>query len=366
MEHWSCAVEDMGITRVDPAFWAGRRVLVTGQTGFKGAWATLWLAQMGAKVYGYARPPAISPSLFQLAEIENDLENVFGDLADRASLASAIERARPQIVLHFAAQALVRRAYHDPIETFATNVIGTANLLESLKTLAHPELILIATTDKVYRTSLDAEVRFAEEAPLGATEPYGASKVAQEMVARAYGDSYFEPAGIPVLTARAGNVIGGGDFADDRLVPDIIRALTQGEPAAIRHPDAIRPWQHVLDCLAGYFLYVQRLNEDRNLPRSLNFGPVTGQITVGQLATSLCGSIDGSQGWQMAGDDGPPETKVLQLDSTRARHHLGWSEHRPHESAVAATAAWYQRYLKGQHMRAASLWDIRSYMEKTL
>jgi CDP-glucose 4,6-dehydratase len=355
-------LEDLGLRRsIDRGFWQNRRVFVTGHTGFKGAWLALWLNRMGAIVHGYALEPD-SHSLFESAGVEALVESTIADVRERASLAKAVQRAKPEIVFHLAAEALVRRAFLNPAGCFETNVMGTVNLLEALRDSA-PAVVVIATTDKVYHNEGDDTV-FNEEAPLEGREPYGASKVAQEMVARGYAPAYFERYGTRLATARAGNVIGGGDFAGDRIVPDLVRAFLQAKTALIRSPEATRPWQYVLDCLAGYLLYAEALFAGE-LPRAMNFGPREKGVTVRKLADAMASQLGRKDLWKPVVHSGPSEARTLTLDASRAATALGWFSSFSFEASIAETADWYRLYTQGNDMRDISLATIDRFMDAT-
>ncbi len=264
---------------VDPGFWSGRRVFLTGHTGFKGAWLTLWLARMGARVHGYALEPERDHDLFEAAGIAGLCQSEIADILDRDALARSLGAFRPQVVLHLAAQSLVRRSYAEPVETFAVNVMGTAHLLDACRDCPGLEAVVVVTTDKVYANPETGDA-FAEDDPLGGSEPYGLSKAAAELAAQAWRGAFFA-GGPAVATARAGNVIGGGDWSEDRLVPDAMRAFTSGNALIVRNPDAVRPWQHVIEPLAGYLMLAQRLaGEDGRAAwaRAWNFGPSSEQF----------------------------------------------------------------------------------------
>jgi len=287
------ALENLGLKPMarlpDPKFWAGQRVLLTGHTGFKGSWASLWLEQLGADVQGLALAPVHSPDLYgQLGAIDRHHARLL-DIADAVAVRAAVTEARPGLVLHMAAQPLVRASYADPARTFATNVQGTVNLLDALADTASAKAILIITTDKVYRNNGEGR-RFVESDPLGGHDPYSASKAAAELATSAYAHSRL--AGVPLATARGGNVIGGGDWSPDRLVPDVWRALHAAQPLQLRYPKATRPWQHVLDCLSGYFCFLEDLARAAP-PRALNFGPAADDppLTVADMAEGMAKSL---------------------------------------------------------------------------
>jgi CDP-glucose 4,6-dehydratase len=346
-----------------PAFWAGKRVLLTGHTGFKGGWLALWLAEMGAKVTGFARAPDTDPSLFHLAQVEQGIDSLLGELCDHAAVARAVQAARPEIVIHMAAQPLVRRAIAAPVETFASNVLGTATLLQALRGFTGLAAVLVVTSDKVYAND-GAGRAFREDDRLGGADPYSASKAATELAVRAFASSYFDAVGVLVATARGGNIIGGGDFADGRLVPDAVRAAHSGTRLALRHPDATRPWQHVLDCLAGYLLFAEELAGRKAVPRALNIGPREGEaVTVRALAESVLSAVGTKPVWDHVPEPGSLEMKTLALDSSAARASLRWSDRLAGHAGVEWTAAWYRAFASGADMRATSLEQIAAYQK---
>jgi CDP-glucose 4,6-dehydratase len=274
--------------RPDPHFWRGKRVLLTGHTGFKGAWLALWLQRLGAQVTGVALPPATEPNLFTLARVEQGVETHFCDIRSAQALALRVRAARPEVVLHLAAQALVRPGYAAPLDTFATNVMGTAHLLDALRGLPEVRVAVVVTTDKVYRNR-EWAYPYREDDQLGGHDPYSASKAATELVTASYRDSFLAAQGVAVATARAGNVIGGGDWAQDRLLPDAVRAWGAGETLHIRRPHATRPWQHVLEPLAAYLRLAQRLWEQPGLAGAYNFGPLPHEAASVKHVIELAG-----------------------------------------------------------------------------
>jgi CDP-glucose 4,6-dehydratase len=349
---------------IDPSFWRGRSVLLTGHTGFKGAWCAYWLASMGARVTGFALAPETTPNLFDLARIAEKIDSRIGDIRDRSQVANVVAACDPEIVLHFAAQPFVRRSVREPVETFATNVLGTAHLLDALREAPSLAAILVVTTDKVYKNPETREA-FRESARLGGNDPYAASKAAAELVTHSFATTYFEAREVPMATARGGNVIGGGDFAEERLVPDIVRAVMKQEALVLRHPEATRPWQHVLDCLAGYLIYAQSLAANPQLPRALNFGPEdTGGFSVQALSEALLAAFDSPAGWTLAADPGPREATYLALDSALARKTLGWRDRYTGDALLEATVEWYRGFARGQDAERMTLAQIEAYMAR--
>lgn len=335
------------VSRPDPGFWRGRRVLVTGHTGFKGAWLCRMLALMGAEVQGLALDPAPGPSAFAALRAGEVLAaDHRADIRDAPRLARLLREARPAILVHLAAQALVGRGHRDPLGTFATNVAGTAHLLEALRGLEGVQAAVIVTSDKVYRNDGGGRA-FVESDPLGGADPYSASKAACEIAVASWRAS-FGACLPPLATARAGNVIGGGDFAPERLIPDLVRARMDGTTLKVRHPGATRPFQHVLDVLAGYLLLAEALAAGC-APPAVNFGPRDGAVAVRDLL-ALWGDVR----WERLPGESYPEAPHLALDSTLAGQALGWAPRLATPRAIAATAAWYERWLRGEDMAAAS------------
>jgi len=349
----------------NPAFWRGKKVLLTGHTGFKGAWAARWLSLLGAEVTGVALAPHTDPSLFSLARTSETMNSVIADIRDKDRLAEIIENARPQIILHMAAQALVRHSYDEPLATIETNIMGTANLLEAARNIDTLETILIITSDKVYQNS-EHDMPFREEDRLGGHDPYSMSKAATELVTASYRASFFADTRVNIATARGGNVIGGGDFSTDRIVPDIWRAALDNQTLILRYPEATRPWQHVLDCLNGYFLYIERLSLDKKqtMPRSLNFGP-TGEtpITVSQLTTIMQEALQTPLGWQQEKGPVAKEMKTLSLETGKARIVLDWRDRLPDQKALEWTAAWYLEFKNGSDMEHFTTQQITDFTD---
>ena len=347
--------------RPDRGFWRGRRVLLTGHTGFKGAWAALWLEHLGAQVHGFALAPDTQPSLWAEAGEGLLASEVRGDLADPAALAAAVAAARPHIVLHLAAQALVHRGYEDPVGTVRTNSLGTVNLLDALRRCDTLEAAVIVTTDKVYAN--DGSGRpLVEGDALGGEEPYGASKAAADLLTQAFARSFFDPRGVAVATARAGNVIGGGNWSADRLVPDIWRSAISGVPLVLRAPASTRPWQHVLEPIAGYLAFAEDLAAGRPVPRALNFGPPPGApVTVAALAEAMLDALGVRRHWDVQTEGQMPEAALLALDSSLADRSLGWRARLTAADAVRWTAAWYAAHRGGAAARMLCLDQIHQY-----
>lgn len=353
----------MSIGRLpDPRFWAGKRVLLTGHTGFKGSWAALWLAEMGAKVHGLSLAPETDPSLFELAGIAGSVTHHIADIRDDAAVARVVAEAKPEIVLHLAAQPLVRRSYREPTLTFETNVMGTAHLLDAALAGDGLKAMLVITSDKVYAND-DSGRAFREGDALGGHDPYSASKAAVEMLVHS-AQSRAAAKGVALGTVRGGNVIGGGDYSEDRIVPDIVRAAIRREPLVLRNPAATRPWQHVLDCLAGYFVLAEALAGARETPRALNVGPDPAEpITVADLAEAISPALGLKKGWVLApdADQQPREMALLSLDPTLARTRLAIHDRLPGRAALEWTAEWYAGVMAGRAARALCLEQIAAY-----
>lgn len=345
-----------------PEFWCNRRVLVTGHTGFKGSWLSLKLAHAGAKVSGIALDPATKPALFTVARVEEVLEShVICDIRDRGSLSDAVQASSPEIVFHLAAQPLVRASYTDPVGTFETNVLGLVNLFEALRETSGLQAIVNVTTDKVYWNE-ERLGGYRETDRLGGRDPYAASKACAELVTESWRESFLAVRGVAVASARAGNVIGGGDWADDRIIPDALRALDKRVPLEIRAPQAVRPWQHVLEPLAGYVALAEALVADPlRYSGAWNFGPNEGDArTVSWIADYLAGRVDGFS-WHSIGTDGPHEAGLLEVDSTKAFAALPWRPRWALPDALDRTIEWHQAWRQGDDPQSMCLSQIRDH-----
>ncbi len=344
-------------------FWRGRRVLLTGHTGFKGSWLALWLHSRGAAVTGYSLAPPTDPSLFELARVGELTTSTEADVRDLAQLERAVASHRPEVVIHMAAQSLVRRSYADPVETYETNVMGTVNVLEAARRAADPPRVVVnVTTDKIYENP-ELDKPFREDEPKGGRDPYSNSKAASELVTAAYRASFFE-SGTPtaVASARAGNVIGGGDWGEDRLLPDLIRGALEGRSVPIRNPEAIRPWQHVLNPLSGYLRLAEAMWESPAYAEAWNFGPdERDEVSVRHVAERLSELWDGGIGWEHDRGEHPHEAHYLRLDSSKARERLGWSPRWDLDSALESIAAWYRGWRGGADPRALVLKQVEAF-----
>jgi CDP-glucose 4,6-dehydratase len=349
----------------DAAFWRGRRVFLTGHTGFKGGWLTLWLRALGAEVCGYSLAPSTEPSLFGTAGVGEACHSIIGDIRDLPALEQAFRDFAPDIVLHLAAQPLVRRSYQDPLETYSTNVMGTAHVLDLVRRVPGVRAALIVTTDKCYE-NLERMTPYRETDRLGGRDPYSNSKACAELVTQSYWWSYFSTAGAAaVASARAGNVVGGGDWSEDRLVPDLMQAFAEGHPAVLRNPDAVRPWQHVLEPCCGYLLAVEHICRTQAVsPPAWNFGPdAEGNVAVGELAAGLAAAWGGDARLEVRRDPhAVHEAMLLTLDHTRARTELGWRPRWPLATTLAKTADWYRAHKAGRDMRAVSEQQLSDYV----
>jgi CDP-glucose 4,6-dehydratase len=349
---------------VDPAFWRGRRVLVTGHTGFKGAWLSLWLQELGAEVVGLSlADPPTSPSLYELARVGDGMaDSVVCDIRDAEGVERAFESVRPEVVMHLAAQPLVRRSFEIPRGTFETNVMGTVNVLEAVRGHDEVRAVVIVTSDKCYENH-GLERGYREDDPMGGHDPYSSSKGAAELIVSSYRRSFFsDPDGTRIASARAGNVIGGGDWGKDRLVPDMVRAAIAGETLRLRNPRAVRPWQHVINPLSGYLTLVQALYESFEYNGGWNFGPVQGEArTVEWVVERISSLWPGGVSWVIDGADQSREAHYLELDSSQAGERLGWQASLGLHAAIEATVAWHRLLVDKSDMREVTLDQLRQH-----
>ncbi len=358
----------MGLN-LDPLFWKGKRVFLTGHTGFKGSWLSLWLTQMQAKITGYSLSPPTNPSLFERARVAEGMTSIIGDIGDLAKLSAAMREARPEILIHMAAQPLVRLSYSNPIETYQSNVMGTLHVLEAARQCGGVKAIVVVTTDKCYENK-EWHWGYRETDALGGYDPYSSSKACAEILTAAYRQSYFHPAkyaehGTAVASARAGNVIGGGDWALDRLIPDCIAAYLKRQDVVIRNPQATRPWQHVLEPLSGYLILAQRLMEDARFARGWNFGPSDHDVRpVAEVVSSLFAKLGRPGGVRIErAKDQPHEAGVLKLDCSLAHAELGWTPVWSLDVALDRIASWVKVDESGGDVREITLAQISEYAQ---
>ena len=358
------ALEGVG---VNDSFWRGRKVFLTGHTGFKGGWLSLWLQSLGAEVTGYSLAPPTDPSLFAVATVGLGMTSIIGDICDGKALSSAMKAARPEVVIHMAAQSLVRYSYAHPVETYSTNVMGTVHLLEAVRAAGTVRAVVVVTSDKCYENR-EWVWGYRENEQMGGYDPYSNSKGCSELVVAAYRSSYFNPAdhekhGVALATARAGNVIGGGDWAADRLIPDMLRAVEVGQPVVIRSPHAIRPWQHVLEPLSGYLSLAERMWEGgAEYSEGWNFGPNDDDAkTVEWIVSTLTRQWGGGASWKVDDHEHPHEAHYLKLDCSKAKARLSWRPRWHIEQAIEQIIAWHRAYLAGENMREITLKQIVGY-----
>jgi CDP-glucose 4,6-dehydratase len=348
---------------VDPEFWAGKRVFLTGHTGFKGGWTSLWLTRMGASVTGFALPAPTEPSLFAVAGVARGMTSLMGDIRDREQLEQAVVNAAPDIVIHMAAQPLVRASYDDPVGTYATNVMGTVHLLDAVRRTPSVRAVCAVTTDKCYENR-EWVWGYREDEPMGGHDPYSNSKGCAELVVSAYRNSFFGEGKAAIASGRAGNVIGGGDWATDRLIPDILRAIAAGAPVAIRNPLAIRPWQHVLEPVAGYLVLCQALwNTPASAAAAWNFGPREEDArSVQWIVERLCALSGDGAAWCHDERTQPHEARYLKLDISKARVGLGWQPRWTLTETLGRIVDWQRAWHAGDDMAAHCLGEIEAYM----
>lgn len=359
------AMEGLGMS---PEFWRNRRVFVTGHTGFKGSWLSLWLVEMGAVVTGFAREPVAKPDLFSLSHVRQELTSVTGDIQDLQSLSFAIEQAQPEVVFHLAAQPVVRDSYKSPVETYATNVMGTVNLLEAVKAFGKTKAVVNVTTDKCYENK-EWVWPYRESDPLGGSDPYSNSKACSELVTEAYRRSFFHVSTCTaVATARAGNVIGGGDGSPDRLVPSILAAWDLGLPVVLRNPTAVRPWQYVLEPLRGYLDLAEHLFLDgQKYAGAWNFGPHPGDAQpVHAVVQTMANSYGGHCLWTVNDRNQLHEAQLLQLDCSKSNSLLGWAPKMKLPEAIEEVMAWHRHWKSGEDMSPFMRNRITAYQTKVM
>ena len=347
---------------MNPAFWRGKRVFLTGHTGFKGSWISLWLQNLGAELTGFALQPPTRPSLFEEARVADGMRSLIGDIRDLSALQQAIQAGKPEIVIHMAAQPLVRYAYQNPVETYATNVMGTVHLLEAVRNTPGVKAVVNVTTDKCYENK-EWLWGYREDEPMGGHDPYSNSKGCSELVTSAYRRSFFQDKGIALASARAGNVIGGGDWAADRLIPDILRAFEKSQPVIIRNPYATRPWQHVLEPLSGYLTLAERLcTGGQACAEGWNFGPHDDDACPVQwIVEHMVSSWGNGASWQLDGREHPHEANYLKLDTSKARSRLSWRPQLNLDEALSLIVEWTKKYQQGVNVRETTVAQIKQY-----
>lgn len=347
---------------IDPKFWHGKRVFLTGHTGFKGSWLSLWLQSMGAELYGYALNPPTNPALFEEADVAKGMSSVVGDVRDCGTLLAALKQSRAEVVIHMAAQPLVRLSYDQPVETYATNVMGTVHLLEAIRQVGGVRAVVNVTTDKCYENK-EWVWGYREDEQMGGYDPYSNSKGCSELVTSAYRRSFFGNTDTCLASGRAGNVIGGGDWALDRLVPDILRAFERKEPVVIRNPYATRPWQHVLEPLSGYLTLAQKLYEEgQAYAEGWNFGPNEDDAKPVQwIVEALVNDWGAGASWHLDCGEQPHEANYLKLDISKAKTRLGWGSRWSLAKALSEITAWHQAWLAGKNVQQLCLRQIEQF-----
>jgi CDP-glucose 4,6-dehydratase len=348
---------------IDNKFWLGKRVFLTGHTGFKGSWMSLWLSSLGAEVKGYSLDAPTSPSLFNEAKIKSKINSQIGDIRDLKTLRESMASFNPNILIHMAAQPLVRYSYNEPIETYETNIIGTAKVLEASRSCSNLRVIVNITTDKCYKNDGRSE-GYEEEDPIGGSDPYSSSKSCAELIAKSYKNSFLQEKNIGIASVRAGNVIGGGDWANDRLIPDILRSFENGDPVLIRNPKAIRPWQHVLEPLSGYLVLAQKMYSDTiNYSESWNFGPIEKDSKSVEWILNKMTSKWPNSRWELDKKSNPHEEDFLKLDITKAKSKLNWSPTWELNTTLDKIITWHKSWINKEDMQLLCLLEIEKYMK---
>lgn len=347
-------------------FWKNKKIFITGHTGFKGAWLTLILNRLGAKTLGYSLEAPTSPSLFALCNISKTTQSIIADIRDLNNLEQVMLSFEPEIVLHLAAQALVRRSYKDPLETYTTNIIGTANLFETIRKTQSVKAVVNVTSDKCYE-NMEWDRPYTEEDRFGGFDPYSSSKACSEIITASYRNSFFSNTKVALASARAGNVIGGGDFSEDRLLPDFFRAIQKDKALIIRNPNATRPWQHVFEPLYGYLLLAKNLFEKNStFTEGWNFGPLNDDAKpVSFIADYICKKWGNNSSYIISNNKEPHEAKLLKLDATKARTRLNWKNHLNIQAALDLTIDWWKAYFNKEDILKVSLNQINEYLDKT-
>jgi CDP-glucose 4,6-dehydratase len=359
-------LEGVGLTREN--FWRGKRVFLTGHTGFKGGWLALWLQRLGAEVTGYALAPPTQPSIFELAHVARDMRSIIGDIRDAEKLSAALRETKPEIVLHLAAQPIVRQSYVDPVETYSTNVMGLISLYEAMRSVSGIRACVNVTSDKCYENR-EWSYAYRENDAMGGYDPYSSSKGCAELVTSAYRRSFFQDLSLPLASARAGNVIGGGDWATDRLIPDILRAISAGRPVLIRNPSAVRPWQHVLEPLSGYLELAERLSgeDGGRFAEGWNFGPSPEDTRPVQwIVEKMIHHWAAGASWQRDTISGPHEAHALSLDCLKSCRELNWRPLWSIDLAIEQIVNWHKAYLAGGDMRDVTISQINDYSNKAV
>lgn len=352
---------------ISKTFWEGKTVLVTGHTGFKGSWLSIWLNILGANLYGYALKPATKPNMFETAGIGKTIKSNISDIRNYNKLLAVMKKCQPQIIFHLAAQPLVRQSYKDPLETYQTNILGTANLLEAVRTVKSVQAVIIITSDKCYENK-ESNYAYNESDPLGGFDPYSSSKACAEIITAAYRNSFFTDSNIAVASARAGNVIGGGDWAANRLVPDCIKAWIKNKIVEIRYPNAIRPWQHVLEPLAGYIILAEKLyKHGKKFARAWNFGPDEKNTKNVAFVVDNIAKLWGNKAkWKKTGAKQPHEAMLLKLNCSMAKTKLPWNSCWDIEKTLEKTVRWYKTYLESpQNITNTTIEQINQYMKNS-
>ena len=366
MDVWQGTVEDLGVVmsqKISKDFWAGKRVFVTGHTGFKGSWMCLWLKSLGAIVSGFSLEPSTSPNLFTEAKVSNDMASVIGDVRDFNALYNALESYKPEIVIHMAAQPLVGLSYIEPVETYATNVMGTVHVLEAVRQINTVKVVINVTTDKCYENK-EWPWGYRENEAIGGHDPYSSSKGCSELVTSAYRNSFLTDQKVMIASARAGNVIGGGDWTLGRLIPDMLSSFNRSEPVMIRNPVATRPWQHVLEPLSGYLMLAEKLYQyGSDYAEAWNFGPKDDDArSVEWIAKKLCKQWGVGAAWEVDGISHPHEANFLKLDISKAKSKLGWQPKTRLEQTLSDIVKWHKRWINKESARDLCLEEIQNFL----